>query len=411
MTATKLTAWAAKRAGTLNKFYTRAEVGELLTREIGCIAPQSVLDLGSGEGSLASAVARRWPQAPIMTVDVDPACVDDLHAALLSAGCEHHEHRILDVLNSDLPNEFANRRFDLAVCNPPFYRPDWKREFADILREAELASACPSKVDATAEILFLAQNLRLLNEGGTVALIVPDGLATGWRALAFRRAILSHHSLRTVVQLPPYSFLDTEAYCFILILDKGRADPSDAVKLLRLDEHGDVSEPIFIEQQFAEVRFDYAYHHIALSAPSGATSLRQLGAEVRRGSLSTVQRKASDAFVFHTGDFPSASSSVCLDKGIPDISGKRLVVAEPGDILMARVDRELHEKVTFVAEGRAAITDCVYRIRLPEKHQKRAFDALTSAEGRKRIQAATKGVGARLIGKGELLDIPLCLDD
>lgn len=411
MAASKLTAWAAKREGTLNKFYTRAEVGALLTREIGPLLPRSVLDLGSGEGSLSSAVAWKWPQAPITTVDVDPTCVEDLHAALLAAGCEQHQHRTLDVLDFGLPEAFAEHRFDLAVCNPPFYRPDWKREFADILREADLESACASRAEVTAEILFLAQNLRLLEDGGTVALIVPDGLATGWRALAFRKALLSNHSLRTVIQLPPYSFLDTEAYCFILILEKGRRSPANVIKLLRLEDTGDVSDPIFIEPNLAEVRFDHAYHQVALSAPNGATSLRQLGADIRRGSLSTVQRKAANSFVFHTGDFPTVSGSINLGVDVPVIADKKLVIAEPGDILMARVDRELHEKVTLVASGRAAITDCVYRIRLPEKHRESAFNALTSTEGRRRIQAATKGVGARLIGKGELLDVLLIMND
>jgi type I restriction enzyme M protein len=214
-----------------------------------------------------------------------------------------------------------------------------------------------------------------------------------------------------VVQLPPYSFFDTEAYCFILILNKGRGSPAPAVKLLRLDERGEISEPVFIDPHLAEARFDYAYHHMAMSAPSGATSLRQLGAEIRRGSLSTVQRKAAKNFVFHTGDFPAAFTPVHLDAGIPEISDKRLVIAEPGDILMARVDRDLQNKVTIVATGRAAITDCVYRIRLPKRHQKRAFASLTSTEVRKRIQAVTKGVGARLIGKNDLLDVLLNLAD
>jgi type I restriction enzyme M protein len=405
--ATKLTAWAAKREGTLNKFYTRSDVGDLLSREIGAVEPLAVIDLGAGEGSLASAIARRWPKASVTTVDVDPSCIDDLHTSLTIAGCRNHEHRTLDVLKADLPSEFAGYRFDLAICNPPFYRPHWKREFADILRDADLVDACPTVPEATAEILFLAQCLRLLKTGGTIALIIPDGLATGWRAVAFRRALLRQHTLRTVVQLPPNSFFDTEAYCFILILDKGQTGSDLPVKLLRLDDSGTISDSIFVSALSAEARFDYAYHSVAQSSPLGATSLRQLGAEVRRGSLSTVERKSAGMFVFHTGDFPKSVQSVCFGTEIPYSGVKNMVVAESGDILMARVDRELHDKITIVETGKFAITDCVYRIRLPEQHRRRVFDALTSKDGRERIRAATKGVGARLLGKGELLDLPL----
>ncbi|MFY1004857.1 N-6 DNA methylase, partial [Escherichia coli] len=83
--------------------------------------------------------------------------------------------------------------FDLAVCNPPFFRPDWNRDFARILQYADLADACPSTSDVTAEILFLAQNLRMVRDGGKIALIAPDGLLTGWRSSAFRRALMDRH--------------------------------------------------------------------------------------------------------------------------------------------------------------------------------------------------------------------------
>lgn len=406
MASNKPSPWAAKRQGTLNQFYTRDEVGALLTRELGAIEPSMVLDLGAGEGSLAASVARAWPRAHLTTVDIDPAGAAVLRERLVESGAMDHEHQIADVFDPALPQRLNNRAFDLAVCNPPFFRPAWRREFADILREADFVDACPSLPEATAEIIFLAQNLRLVRAGGTIALIVPDGLATGWRAVAFRRTLLRKHWLRSVIQLPPYSFLDTEAYCFVLILEKGGS--GDATKLLRLKEDGSVSDPVYVAAKAAETRLDYAFHALAGESISGATTLRGLGADIRRGSFSTVDRKATETFVFHTGDFPRCGEPVTLGWQLPDTT-KRLVVVEEGDILMARVDRELHEKITLVTNGKAAITDCVYRIRLPEQHRHAAFAALTSAEGRERIRAATKGVGARLLGKGELLDLPLRL--
>ncbi|MET0376748.1 MAG: methyltransferase, partial [Rhizorhabdus sp.] len=204
MASDKPSPWAAKRRGTLNQFYTRDEVGALLTRELGEINPSMVLDLGAGEGSLATSIARAWPRAHLTTVDIDPTGSAILHERLVKAGATDHEHQIADVFDPALPQRLSNRTFDLAVCNPPFFRPAWRREFADILREADFADACSSLPEATAEIIFLAQNLRLVKTGGTIGLIVPDGLATGWRAVAFRRALLRGHWLRSVIQLPPY---------------------------------------------------------------------------------------------------------------------------------------------------------------------------------------------------------------
>jgi len=403
----KLSPWAAKRTGTLNKFYTRPEVGALLVKEIGGITPKAVIDLGAGEGSLSAAVASEWPDACITTIDVDPDCVEDLHASLTAAGARTHTHLVRDALEPNLPDDVGLASFDLAVCNPPFFRPAWTRAFADILQRADFADACPNVADATAEILFFAQNLRLIKDGGTVAMIVPDGLATGWRALAFRRELIRQHHLKTVIQLPPHSFADTEAYCFVLILEKGRKNRDDLVKLTRLHDDGSVTEPVYVNGSKAEIRLDYAYHDLTGNAGSGVVTLRDLGAQIQRGSLSTTDRKKVGSFVFHTGDFPAHTSPIKFTSEPPEVGNKPLVVAESGDILMARVDRELHRKITLVADGRAAITDCVYRIRLPEQHRMAVFEALTSPEGRARIKATTKGVGARLLGKGELLDLPL----
>lgn len=407
MASETLSAWSAKRAGNLNRFYTHKAVGEVLTSSLGDIDPHLVVDLGAGEGSLSSAVVARWQDARVTTVDIDDTCAVQLHERLLSAGAIGHTHRILDVLDADLPAKLGGTAFDLAVCNPPFFKPEWTRSHADILREADFIEACPRVADVTAEILFFAQNLRLVREGGTIALIVPDGLATGWRARSFRRALLSQHTLVESVQLPQYSFSDTEAYCFILVVRKGKSAKDHSVKLGRLEENGTVSESLWVKPDVAEARLDWAYHAAANSHDDTAFTLRQLGAEVRRGSVNSVQRRAAQYPVFHTGDFPAPGEPVALPEPQFGLESQKLVIAEAGDILMARVDRELHQKITLVTAGQTAITDCLYRVRVPEVHRQRAFEALASDVGRDRIRAVTKGVGARLLGKGDLLDLPL----
>ena len=397
-------AWTARRTGNLNKFYTRPEVGELLTAALGDISPSRIVDLGAGEGSLSLAVVRRWKDAEVTTVDLDDTCLGELHQRLLDAGVKVHEHRTLDVLDSSMPAELHDN-FDLAVCNPPFYRPAWQRGFADILRAAAFAEACPSVTDATAEVLFFAQNLRLVREGGTIALIVPDGLATGWRARAFRKALVSQHTLESVIQLPPHSFADTEAYCFLLIVRKGKNACDEPVRLSCLRDDGTVSDAICIRAEEAETRLDWAFHSAAQSTGGSVFTLRSLSAEIRRGSLSSVERREAAFPVFHTGDFPALGEPVEFPACDGDLG--QCVVAETGDILMARVDRDLHNKITFVANGHQAITDCIFRIRLPQEQRLKVFKAMTSETGRRRLQAATKGVGARLLGKGDLLDLSL----
>jgi type I restriction enzyme M protein len=397
------------REGTLNRFYTRAHVGDLILGQLGDLKVQRILDLGSGAGSLCCALAKHWPSAHLVTVDADPGCTDDLKRNVAEAGAKQHDHFVHDVFDPDLPKLLSNREaFDVAVCNPPFYRPAWRREFSKILSEADLADACSSRADGTAELVFLAQNLRLVRSGGLIAVIVPDSWATGWRNIALRRTLLERHRIESVLQLPSNAFRDTDARCFIFTLRKD-AGPTQAVRLHRLEPTRQLSDPVLVSKSAAERRLDFDFHANGPTAGNVETvTLRSMGAIIDRGSLSTVQARSVEFPVFHTTDYGRACDGL-LALGPSPITahGRRLLVAGPGDILIARVDRRLHEKVGLVVSGHAALTDCIYRVRLPSAWQKNAFQALRSADGTSRLQSVSKGVSARLLGKADLLDLPL----
>lgn len=402
--------FAAKRQDDLNRFYTRPAIGDLLVDLLGDFAPASVIDFGVGEGSLSKAVVRRWPEVAAVTVDIDTSIVPALRETLSKVGGRIHRHHVEDVFDPLLPDKLSEHgRFDLAVCNPPFYRPEWKHDFAHILRRAGLANACASSADVRAEILFLAQNLRVLRSGGKLALIVPDGLVTGWRWAAFRSALLSRHGVDCAVQLPAHSFQDTEARCFVLVLTK-EAGPTRDVALRRYDVTSGLSDVIHIGVTDAEQRLDYDYYLKRSGSSAGSTTLRSLGADVRRGSIDTVQRRNGSFQTFHTTDFRNVvDGRLALDSTTP-CQDARMVRAAPGDILMARVDRSLHLKVAMmVGSGSVVLTDCVYRVRVNPTYREAVFKALRSPEGAASLLSITKGVSARLLGKADLLDLPLCL--
>lgn len=388
----------------LNPYYTRAEIGDLLSSVLDIPAPKAVLDLGAGEGSLSGAVSDRWPHAIYTTVDV----VQDTGTYLLRMfnhkKVKHH-HYHWDVLTKNLPSGLEAAGFDLAVCNPPFFRPNISPDHLEILSLGGLRSACPNPTDNRAEILFLAQNLRLVRPGGTIALIMPDSLLTGDRFRAFRSSVLKKYNVTCVMQLPRHSFHNTEARCFVLVLRK-EPPKKDAIRLLRYQQGTDLP-PIWITATQAVNRMDYDFHASHVDTTTDGFRLRDLKAEVRRGTFSTTQRKSLSENIFHTTDFKSLKNGeVAFPPSFPPLK-EGAVIAEPGDILMARVDRSLHLKVALVTKGRAAITDCVYRIRLPQEHQKRAFKALRAPQGEQALLSATKGVSARLLGKEALLSLIL----
>lgn len=115
--------------------------------------------------------------------------------------------------------------------------------------------------------------------------------------------------------------------------------------------------------------------------------------------------------VFHTTDFPGDGSAELAFPvhGEGALGAYRGTVAEAGDILIARVDRTLHRKVGIVRAGRAAITDCIYRVRVAEEARDAVLRALRSDQGADALSRAARGVGARVLNKRDLERLPLRL--
>lgn len=396
---------AMLREDDLNRFYTRDIIGDLLVDQLNEVVINSFLDLGAGDGSLSRSVFKRWKNATGVTIDLDSGIKPDL-------GSDHsykHFHYFLDILKSDL-KVIGDKHgtFDLAVCNPPFFKPDWIKEHSDFIDEVNLLVGLPKKTDLNAEIIFLAQNLRMLRVGGQLAIILPDNIITGHRFANFRSELTQKHCIQKVVQLPSHSCHWTEARCFVLFIKKSTKQ-AQSIKLLKLNKDQSYSKVISIPFEAAKQRLDYEYHAARTALGDNLSNLMVCGAEIRRGSVSSAQARNLSFQTFHTSDFKEIMSDGTIS--FPDennhLAPNKYIECISGDILLARIDRKLHKKVAIVKSGSAVITDCVYRVRLPESIRELAFQALRSEEGAYALRAVTKGVGARLLGKADLLQLPL----
>ncbi len=79
-------------------------------------APQAVLDLCTGGGSLAVIAAHVFPQAAVVGTDVS----EEALALAAENGSLHGLDDRIEWLRSDLYASLGARRFDLVVCNPPY---------------------------------------------------------------------------------------------------------------------------------------------------------------------------------------------------------------------------------------------------------------------------------------------------
>ena len=254
----------------------------------------------------------------------------------------------------------------------------------------------------TSDVIFLLHNLRLLKKGGTLGIILPDGLITGKKFQILRQSLLSNHRIEAVIQLPDNSFPGIEVTTHIVILRKDMT-PAARVKVMQAGV-GRINGELDVEISELEQRMDYSYWHWKLIATHAKTlTLAEIGADVHRGTRAQLFFENLGINYFHTTGLPTAPKRVTLQRS--KSLGFRTV--ESRDILTARVGKRCIGRVTFVSKGNLPITDCIYRIRVPKRWVNAAWRSLISDKARDWFSAHSHGICAQVISKSDLLNFPV----
>ena len=170
----------------------RPETEVLVDRALECLAPEgTLLDLGTGSGAIALAVASEFPSARVTAVDLSEAALAVARRNALRCGVGGR----VEFLQSDLFAALSpERRFDVICANLPYVTeaefPALDPEVRD--HEPRLALVAPD--DGMALMLRAAAELpRRLAAGGTAIfeLSPPQApaLAARFEELGFRAAI------------------------------------------------------------------------------------------------------------------------------------------------------------------------------------------------------------------------------
>jgi len=205
--------------------------------------------------------------------------------------------------------------------------------------------------------------------------------------------------------MPKGAFKGTEAQCHILVLTKN-GGRYQRTKIQKLYANGNLSNSIAFAGESGD-RLDYDYNSMLHEKRHvGAVNcLAFMDASIERGRLTSRQGRLAKFNVVHTSSFQRNESYLKLPRKSKFPEGH--VVAEAGDILIARVDRHLHEKVSLVVQGNAVMTDCVFRVQIPIEQREGVLRFLCSEQGRACLQSVSRGAGARMLSKSELLRMPI----
>jgi type I restriction enzyme M protein len=135
---------------------------------------------------------------------------------LMLHGVDTPDIHYQDTLSNNFPEKFpklASDGFDLILANPPF---------KGSLDYSDVHSSLTGKVKTKkTELLFITLILRMLQQGGRCAVVVPDGVLFGSSKAhkQLRQLLIENHQLEAVVKLPsgvfkPYAGVSTAILFF-----------------------------------------------------------------------------------------------------------------------------------------------------------------------------------------------------
>ena len=147
---------------------------ETLLEQAVLRAPQArhMLDIGTGSGCIAIALAKRLPEAAVTAVDLSSEAL-----AVAQRNAEAHGAAI-EFLHGSFFEPVAGRRFDLIVSNPPYITTAELAELQPEVRDYEPRLALDGGPDGLAAYrVIVAQAPAHLQPGGWLLLEVGAGQA------------------------------------------------------------------------------------------------------------------------------------------------------------------------------------------------------------------------------------------
>jgi len=118
----------------------RSLLGEFILEDfqpwLGDRQPKRILDLCTGSGCIAIALARQFPGSIVVAVELSG---DALDVARINVD-RHQLNQRVTLLQSDLFDALPAEKYDLIVSNPPYVHPDSMKSLpAEYLHEPEMA--------------------------------------------------------------------------------------------------------------------------------------------------------------------------------------------------------------------------------------------------------------------------------
>jgi type I restriction enzyme M protein len=388
----------------LARYYTQDKISQLLINKLENHSPKRILELGIGDGALSLAAYKRWKKAQYFGIDIDEDSIASIKSKLPFINIKK-----INGLDDDLQIklDIENSSIDIAICNPPYLKHREKVQ-DNKLFEVTLLNSCITNKYLTTDIIFLAQNLQFLKEGSELGIILPDSILTNQYYAELRKDLLFHHNVKCIIQLPDKVFNKTEARTHILIIQKF-CQGTSKIELCNTDHNGIITDHIYVERDKLIKRMDYSFwKYINYVEKRKYIILEEIMSSLTRGNKTKKELQDMNINFFHTTSFSKYDNHITTNSRQIDFK-ENLTLAENGDILIARVGKRCIGRVAIVTSGCIPVSDCIYRLRVPDNFRELVFESLISQQGKSWFDAFSHGVCARVISKSDLIKYKIYL--
>lgn len=147
---------------------------------------KTVLDIGAGTGLLSLMIAQRNEHAIIDAIEIDPSATKQANENFIRSPWSER----LCVQNFDIRQIDFNRKYDLIVCNPPFFGNS-------LLGERTQRNIARHTLSLSQEDLFQALEVNLAPDG-YASILLPVTEHGAWRQLLKDRNWKIFHELHIV---------------------------------------------------------------------------------------------------------------------------------------------------------------------------------------------------------------------
>lgn len=163
----------------------------------------------------------------IFGVDINPRLVRIAKMNMVLHGDGHGGIYRWNGLKTHQHERLVAKKFDLVITNPPFGNKD-KGEILREFKLGEFATGTPPQ--QAREILFIEECIKLLKDGGELAILLPDGVLNNSKSDYARDFIKKHTIIQGIVSLPDRAFKASGANSKTSILFMRKRSQDDEVQ-------------------------------------------------------------------------------------------------------------------------------------------------------------------------------------